>query len=35
MTFGSATASFSVYNDFLTYKSGVYEHVTGMCCTPF
>ena len=26
---GPVEASFTVYNDFLTYKSGVYQHVTG------
>lgn len=26
---GSVEASFTVYEDFLTYKSGVYQHVTG------
>lgn len=26
---GSVTAAFSVYADFLTYKSGVYQHTTG------
>ncbi|GFR86500.1 cathepsin B [Elysia marginata] len=26
---GSVTASFTVYSDFLQYKSGVYHHVTG------
>ena len=26
---GSVEASFSVYEDFLTYKSGVYQHITG------
>lgn len=29
MTYGSATAAFEVYADFLTYKSGVYQHVSG------
>merc|ERR1712122_181174 len=29
MTNGPVEASFSVYEDFLTYKSGVYEHLTG------
>ncbi len=29
MTNGPITSSFSVYADFLTYKSGVYTHVTG------
>jgi len=28
-TYGSVTASFEVYQDFLTYKSGVYVHTTG------
>lgn len=28
-TYGSVEASFSVYEDFLTYKSGVYVHTTG------
>jgi C1A family cysteine protease len=26
---GPVTAAFSVYEDFLTYKSGVYKHTTG------
>lgn len=26
---GSITATFSVYEDFLTYKTGIYQHVTG------
>lgn len=26
---GSVTAAFTVYQDFLTYKSGVYQHQTG------
>jgi cathepsin B len=26
---GPVTASFSVYSDFMTYQSGVYQHVTG------
>lgn len=26
---GPVVASFLVYEDFLTYKSGVYQHVTG------
>lgn len=26
---GSVTGAFTVYEDFLTYKSGVYEHKTG------
>lgn len=29
MTNGPVEAAFKVYNDFLTYKSGVYRHVTG------
>jgi len=29
MQFGSVTAAFTVYNDFVTYKSGVYQHHTG------
>lgn len=29
MTRGSVTAAFTVYQDFLTYKSGVYSHKTG------
>lgn len=29
MTNGPAETSFTVYEDFLTYKSGVYYHVTG------
>ncbi|XP_054155193.1 cathepsin B-like cysteine proteinase [Oppia nitens] len=29
MTNGPVSAGFSVYEDFLTYKSGVYHHVTG------
>jgi len=28
-TFGSVTACFEVYQDFFSYKSGVYRHVTG------
>jgi cathepsin B len=28
-TYGSVTAAFTVYEDFLTYKSGVYQHTTG------
>ena len=27
--FGTVTAAFTVYEDFLTYKSGVYSHQTG------
>ena len=27
---GPVEAAFSVYSDFLLYKSGVYQHVTGM-----
>jgi len=27
--FGSVTAAFTVYEDFVTYKSGVYRHVSG------
>ena len=29
MTNGPVEASFTVYEDFLTYKSGVYHHMTG------
>lgn len=29
MTHGPVEASFTVYNDFPTYKSGVYHHVNG------
>jgi cathepsin B len=29
MTYGTVTAAFTVYEDFLTYKSGVYQHVSG------
>jgi len=29
MTNGPVEAAFTVYADFLTYKSGVYKHVTG------
>jgi cathepsin B len=29
MTKGPVQAMFTVYNDFLNYKSGVYHHVTG------
>jgi len=29
MTFGPIVASFVVYEDFPSYKSGVYKHVTG------
>ena len=29
MTYGTVTAAFTVYEDFLTYKSGVYTHQTG------
>mmetsp|Transcript_30518 Transcript_30518/g.81405 ORF Transcript_30518/g.81405 Transcript_30518/m.81405 type:complete len:96 (-) Transcript_30518:311-598(-) len=29
MTNGPVEAAFTVYADFLTYKSGVYQHVTG------
>ena len=28
-TYGTVTAAFTVYEDFLTYKSGVYSHKTG------
>ena len=28
-TYGTVSASFTVYQDFLTYKSGVYVHKTG------
>jgi len=27
--YGSVTAAFTVYEDFVAYKSGVYEHKTG------
>ena len=27
--YGSVTAAFTVYEDFVSYKSGVYEHKTG------
>jgi len=27
--YGSVTAAFTVYSDFLTYKSGIYKHTTG------
>lgn len=30
MAHGSVTGAFMVYEDFLSYKSGVYTHVTGM-----
>ena len=29
MTYGPVEVAFTVYEDFLTYKSGVYQHVTG------
>jgi cathepsin B len=29
MTYGTVTAAFTVYMDFLTYESGVYQHMTG------
>ena len=29
MTHGTVTAAFTVYEDFLTYTSGVYQHITG------
>lgn len=29
MLHGSVTGAFTVYEDFLTYKSGVYKHLTG------
>jgi len=29
MKYGSVTAAFTVYEDFLNYKSGVYKHVSG------
>lgn len=29
MTNGPVEAAFTVYNDFLTYKSGVYRHTSG------
>ena len=28
-SYGTATAAFTVYEDFLTYKSGVYQHTSG------
>lgn len=28
-TYGTVTGAFTVYEDFLTYKSGVYQHETG------
>merc|ERR1712166_799907 len=28
-TYGTVTAAFTVYEDFLTYKNGVYQHTTG------
>lgn len=28
-TYGSVTAAFTVYEDFLTYKSGIYTHKSG------
>jgi len=38
MTNGPVEAAFTVYADFLTYKSGVYQHVTvsnlGLYFTP-
>lgn len=29
MTYGPVEIAITVYNDFVTYKSGVYKHVTG------
>jgi cathepsin B len=29
MTFGSVTAAFTVFEDFVTYESGVYQQMTG------
>jgi len=29
VTYGSVTAAFTVYEDFINYKSGVYKHVSG------
>lgn len=29
MAYGSVTGAFTVYEDFLTYKSGVYQHTSG------
>jgi len=29
MTYGSVTAAFTVFEDFLTYQSGVYTHISG------
>jgi len=29
LKYGTVTAAFTVYEDFLTYKSGVYKHLTG------
>jgi cathepsin B len=29
MTHGPVEAAFEVYSDFLTYRSGVYRHVSG------
>jgi cathepsin B len=29
LTNGPVEASFDVYEDFLTYKAGIYHHVTG------
>jgi len=29
MTYGPVEAAFTVFEDFLTYKSGVYSHKTG------
>ena len=28
-TYGPCETAFSVYDDFLTYKSGIYQHLTG------
>jgi cathepsin B len=29
LSYGPVTAAFTVYEDFLTYKTGVYQHTTG------
>ena len=29
MTYGPVEAGFQVYSDFITYKSGVYKHISG------
>jgi len=29
LTYGPITGAFTVYEDFLTYKSGVYQHMSG------